>query len=135
MIVTLDREVEHPRTLFVLEDQDTAMQHAREFCNRAGLNLVTCRIQAEQEVNGRTFIWMWDWPRASVHRWCYRYAGIELSTLVLLTHLERYDRDYLLMRMRGWPVTQDEEAYQSRLLELTTKDYTNEVSRVYQAAS
>lgn len=135
MIVTLDREVEHPRTVFVLEDHDTAVQHAREFCKRAGLNLVTCRMQAEQEVNGRTFIWMWDWPRTSVHRWPYRYAGMQLSTLVLLTHVEREDRDYLFSRLRGYPVDQDEDAYQAKLVDFTTKDYTNEVSRVYKAAS
>lgn len=131
LVVSLDWEVEDPRTLFVFEDFEVAESHAKVFCKRAGLEFNRARMDARAEVNGRTFRWMWDWPRETASRWVHRYAGLELSTVAFHTHLEREDRDYLLMRMRGYPLQKTDDEYFQAVINLHTRDYNNEVSRIH----
>lgn len=132
MILTLDYEAEHPRTLFIMDDYEAALAHATAFCQRANLQLATARLWARAEINGRNFRWMWDWPRDN--RWICNYSGMQLSTVVLHTHLARADRDWIFARIRGWPLDKPSDQCHQYADSYVLNDYraelTNEAPRL-----
>lgn len=132
-IISIGWETKDPTTVFIFEDADAAESHAKIFCRGARVELDKCSMAVVIKINDRSFRWIWDWPRPTSRPWHYRFAGIEISTLSLHCHLKREERDYLFARVRGIPLSKAREEQFHQQLNIHTRDYNNEVRRLYQA--
>lgn len=112
LVISFDEEMQHPRTLFVMESPEDIAVHAEMFCSTRGLEYNPKSMQAAREAEGRTYRWIWTWPReiystmrgAGPHRWVWQHSGRQFSHIELHTCIPPEDLNYLIGRMRGMPL-------------------------------
>lgn len=114
LIIHLGHEVQYPYTLVVMEDEAAAIAEARKYCSALELELNEPNLLVEVKLFGRTFRVHWTWPRTipgvlrGERNWVWNYAGIELSRLELHTSIPPKDLQYLISRMRGQALKEEQ---------------------------
>lgn len=106
--ITLDNVINHPRILMVMEDATQALKHAQEYCDLYGYQLDRRKMKVMIEGEDSSLRVRWTWPEnlgdhysTSVNKWVHRFAGIELTQIVLHTCIPPQDLCYLFGRLRS----------------------------------
>lgn len=106
--ITLDNVVNHPRILMVMEDAAQASKHSQDYCDLHGYELDKSKMRVKVDGEYSSIVVQWTWPDEDIDRftdkvnkWVYRFAGIELTQIVLHTCIPPRDMCYLISRLRS----------------------------------
>lgn len=104
--ISLDYEVQHPKTLVVFEEREEALEYLQKLALESRLIVKQRFMVAKVSINGRRFRVRVDYKREGTRRWVHQYAGLELSRIELRTWLYPEDLHYLMTRLRGMPLVE-----------------------------